>query len=560
MSTRNKLIIWASIFIVALIAGLYLSGLFFSIMRDTGGPSSFLSYFYLMENYGHERNYKLAGVAGFGLSLCSWLTLGFVLFLKDGIAGKSKNLYGDAKFASQRDLEKAGFYETKTTSILVGKKGKNYLMFSGQQFPILAAPTRSGKGVGIVIPNLLAYQDSVVVLDIKQENYELTSGFREKHGQEVFVFNPFAENEKSHRWNPLSYVSEAASQRVSDLMSIAAMLYPAGDDPKNAFWLNQAQGMFIAFALFLFDRNKDLEVKNMPTSPPTIGKLFKLSSGDGTEFADYLKMLSEKPFLSPQAIQAFSGLRSQSKDTFSNILATFKAPLTPWLNPVTDAATSDNDFLLTDVRKKRMTIYVAIAPNKLGEAQLILNLFFSQLINLNTKELPQNNPELKYQCLLLMDEFTSMGKVDVIAKSVSYIAGYNIRLFPIIQSLAQLDSVYGKDVSRTLVTNHALQILYTPREQQDANDYSEMLGYTSVKKTSHSKAKGGGSESESEERRALMLPQELKAMSNDKEIFLFEGIERPVMCDKIKYYQDPVFKERLIAKTEVPVLDLTGFI
>ena len=82
-----------------------------------------------------------------------------------------------------------------------------------------------------------------------------------------------------------------------------------------------------------------------------------------------------------------------------------------------------------------------------------------------------------------MDEFTSIGAVDIIAKSVSYIAGYNIRLFPIIQSLAQLDSVYGKEVSRTMVTNHALQILYTPREQQDAVDYSEMLGYTSVKKS-----------------------------------------------------------------------------
>ncbi|MCO6855627.1 type IV secretory system conjugative DNA transfer family protein, partial [Pseudomonas aeruginosa] len=136
----------------------------------------------------------------------------------------------------------------------------------------------------------------------------------------------------------------------------------------------------------------------------------------------------------------------------------------PWINPVLDKATSSNDFLLTDVRKKKMTIYIGIQPNKLAESRLIINLFFSQLINLNTKELPKSNPDLKYQCLLLMDEFTSIGKVEIIASAVSYMAGYNIRLLPIIQSMSQLDATYGREVSRTIITNHALQILYAPRE------------------------------------------------------------------------------------------------
>jgi type IV secretory pathway TraG/TraD family ATPase VirD4 len=114
---------------------------------------------------------------------------------------------------------------------------------------------------------------------------------------------------------------------------------------------------------------------------------------------------------------------------------------------VLDKATSSNDFLLTDVRKKKMTIYIGIQPNKLAESRLIINLFFSQLINLNTKELPKSNPDLKYQCLLLMDEFTSIGKVEIIASAVSYMAGYNIRLLPIIQSMSQLDATYGREVS-----------------------------------------------------------------------------------------------------------------
>ena len=159
-----------------------------------------------------------------------------------------------------------------------------------------------------------------------------------------------------------------------------------------------------------------------------------------------------------------------TRETFASIMGTFKEPLNAFINPVLDAATSANDFLLTDVRKRKMTIYIGIQPNKLAEARLIVNLFFSQLINQNTRELPQNNDELRHQCLLLMDEFTSIGKVEIISTAIAYMAGYNIRLLPIIQSMAQLDAVYGKDVSRTMITNHALQIVYAPREQQDATD------------------------------------------------------------------------------------------
>src|SRR3546814_6083264 len=111
-------------------------------------------------------------------------------------------------------------------------------------------------------------------------------------------------------------------------------------------------------------------------------------------------------------------------------------------------------------------------------------------------------------------------------------------------SMAQLDATYGKDGARSIITNHARQISYAPREQQDANDYSEMLGYTTVRKQNLTRGRDI-SRNESEERRALMLPQELKAMGFDKEVFLYEGIPHPVMCEKIKYYQDRYFTKRL---------------
>jgi len=552
---------WAAgLLLVALVGGVFFSGWLVALLLKVEVPLSWNTYYQYVsaldqpQVHAYAGRIKAAGYIGFGLPVMLWMVVFYF------IARTHKpSMHGDARFAHGGDLRKAGMFKETPNGILVGKYKGDLVRLGGQQFVILAAPTRSGKGVGVVIPNLLDYQESMVVLDIKQENYELTSGWRASQGHEIYLFNPFAEDRRSHRWNPLSYVSKDPSFRVSDLMSIAAMLYPDGADDQK-FWVSQARNAFMAFTLYLCEKWEHDEQKGLPLvlrDKPTLGAVYRLSSGDGTDLRQLYQWMSQQPFLSGNAQTAFANLLSQANETFSSILGTFKEPLNAWINPVLDAATGDDDFLLTDVRKKRMTVYIGIQPNKLAESRLIVNLFFSQLINQNTKELPQNNKALKHQCLLLMDEFTSIGKVDIISSAVSYMAGYNIRLLPIIQSVAQLDATYGREVARTLITNHALQIVYAPREQQDANDYSEMLGYTTVRKENITRGKGGDrSRSESEERRALMLPQELKAMGNEKEVFLYEGIPHPVMCEKIRYYKDSYFTARLLPKVEVAVLKI----
>ncbi|WP_460759799.1 type IV secretory system conjugative DNA transfer family protein [Lysobacter fragariae] len=545
--------------LVAVCVGIWLSGyLTLLLLKLNTGLLGWDTYFRyvraldLPQVAPHVGRIKAGGALGFGLPVLAWLGVLVLMFRSKAVA-----LHGDARFAHGGDLARQGLLKSSPDGIVVGRYNGKLVRLSGQQFVILAAPTRSGKGVGVVIPNLLEYQESVVVLDIKQENFDLTSGWRASQGHDVFLFNPFAEDRRTHRWNPLSYVAPDPAFRISDLQGIAAMLYPDGSDEQK-FWVSQARNAFTAFALYLFE-NFDRQQRAGFPSPqfPTLGNLYRLSSGDGSDLKTYLRGLADRDFLSAHARTAFANLLSQADETFASILGTFKEPLNPWLNPVLDAATSGNDFLLTDVRRKRMTIYIGIQPNKLAESRLIVNLFFSQLINVNTRELPQNNPALKHQCLLLMDEFTAIGKVDILAKAVSYMAGYNLRLLPIIQSMAQLDATYGKEVSRTLITNHALQILYAPREQQDANDYSEMLGYTTLRKRNRSQShgqQGSVSFSESEERRALMLPQELKAMGADKEVFLYEGLAHPVLCEKIRYYQDRHFTSKLLPKVEVQKL------
>ena len=561
--TGFRIAILAVLIGAACVAGSYLSGLVLFFRLDVPlaklGIFDFVRYWMRFAEAPSYRSTVLSsGVAGFSLPFLTLLALVLKLLLT-----RKPNLYGEARFANTADLRAKNMLKPEETALVVGQKDGKYLYFNGQQFAILAAPTRSGKGVGIVIPNLLSYQHSIVVLDIKQENFDLTSGFRAKYGQEVFLFNPFAEDRRTHRWNPLFYVSSDPNFRISDVQSIAAMLYPASDLHKDPFWANQAQNAFVAFALYAFEQaaymSEHFEVPEAELAP-TMGGLYRLASGrPGQEFKSYLVDLAAWPHLSQSARTAFGTLLGQANETFASIMGTLKEPMNPWLNPVVDAATSGNDFDLRDVRRKRMTVYVAIQPNKLAESRLILNLFFSQLINQNTKELPQSDPRLKYQCLLLLDEFTSIGRMDIISTAVSFMAGYNMRLLPIVQSFSQLEATYGRDNARTIMTNHALRIIFAPREQQDANEYSDMLGYTSVRKDSVSRSRARESSytrSESEERRALMLPQELKAMGDEKQILIVEGMAHPVMSEKIRYYKDPAFQQRLLPRVEVPVLSL----
>ncbi|KWF15176.1 type IV secretion system protein VirD4 [Burkholderia cenocepacia] len=450
-------------------------------------------------------------------------------------------------------------------TLVVGRWRGRYLRFAGQQFVLLAAPARSGKGVGIVIPNLLSYSDSVVVLDIKQENFRLTAGFRRAHGQAVYLFNPFAEDGRTHRYNPLSVIADGMF-RVGDILAIGYVLYPAGGH--DEFWKDQARNLLLGLVLLLWDLREARRAgaSGVPDYPITMGEVLRQSSGNGLPVKTYLNrmLIQHRQYLSRACIDALNRFLTNDDKVLASILATFNAPLTIWANPIVDAATSANDFDLRDVRRRKMSVYLGVTPDHLSEAAILMNLMFSQLVNLNTKELAEDNPALKYQCLLLLDEMTAIGKIQIIARAVAYMAGYNLRLLSIVQSDSQLESVYGRADARTIVTNHAMQILFAPREQKDANAYSEMLGTRTERSRTTSRsngmfgARGGATESFSDQRRALMLPQEIKELDRDKEIILLENT-KPILADRICYWRDRAFTSRVMDAPAVPALDLVRF-
>jgi type IV secretion system protein VirD4 len=541
-------------------AAVYLAGVLFLVLNKADPRQAhFASIVHYWDLYADDVRLRRKLLAAMGLSGVGLLVL--VPGVLVAAARPGRALHGDARFANAVEINHAGLTNGDgQPGILIGRHRGRFLSLPGQLSVMLSAPTRSGKGVGVVIPNLLNWPDSVVVLDIKGENYNITAGYRAAHGQDVYAFSPFDEDARSHRWNPLTAVRSSPLHRVGDLLTVGQVFFPndGGGMSPEAFFNDQARNLFLGLGLLLLET---------PQLPRTIGEMLRQSSGKGRSLKDHLNGLitqrrDEGNPLSDECVDALQRLLTNSENTLASVVATFNAPLTVFADAVVDAATSADDFRLEDVRRGRMSIYVRIPPNRLANARPLLNLFFSQLVSLNTQHLPEHDPSLKVQCLLLNDEFTAMGRVGVITNAAAFLAGYNLRLLTVVQAMSQLDAVYGDKEARTFATNHGLQILYAPREQRDADEYSAMLGHFTERATSRGRSRSFGahghstvSRNESEQRRALLLPQEFKELGSERLVVIFENC-KPILGEKIRYYRDKAFMSRLLPAPAVPRMNM----
>jgi type IV secretion system protein VirD4 len=542
-------------------AAVYLAGVVFLLLnRADPRQAYFGSIAHYWTLYADDARLRKKLQLSIGLS-----GAGLLLVVPAGLIAAARSrrpLHGDARFATPSEVKLAGLYggAAQQPAILIGRHRGRFLALPGQLSVMLSAPTRSGKGVGVVIPNLLNWPDSVVVLDIKGENYDITAGYRAAHGHGVYAFSPFDEAARSHRWNPLSAVRLSPLHRVGDLLTIGQSFFPndGSGTSSEAFFNDQARNLFLGLGLVLLET---------PALPRTIGEMLRQSSGRGRTLKDHLTTLMARrredgePF-SDECGDALQRLLSNSENTLSSVVATFNAPLTIFADAVVDAATSADDFQLADVRRCRMSIYVRVPPNRLANARPLLNLFFSQLVSLNTQHLPEQDASLKVQCLLINDEFTALGRVGVITSAAAFLAGYNLRLLTVVQAMSQLDAVYGDKEARTFATNHGLQILYAPREQRDADEYSAMLGHFTERATSRGRTRSLGghghssiSRNDSDQRRALLLPQEFKELGSDRLVVIFENC-KPILGEKIRYHRDKAFRPRLLRPPPVPRMNM----
>lgn len=504
------------------------------------------------------QGFILEPILAFLMTTIFLVFVGFALHIGAKQAKKQREIFGKAEWSGEAEIRKNGLRDTK--GIIVGKDNKGkFLIFGGQQFASVGAPTRSGKGVGIVIPNLLTWENSLIVLDVKQECFSITSKYREQGlGQKVFLFDPFSFN--THRYNPLEYLDFSAPDIELQIQGLANSLYPAGKGGKD-FFILQAQAVFVSCVYLMGKLNQIDLLGSSFTLTSLAGALqgIKVQMWDSEKerfvvntypLQETVETAKRMGLLSDTIYAKFLSFFDQmeAKDQFTGVKASFETPLKVFQDPLFEMATSTNDFDFRDLRKEKMTIYIGITPENISTARPILNLMFSQLIYENIRQgLPDTNPDLKHGILMLMDEFTSIGFMEQYQVAIAYMAGYNIRSLIIYQNQTQLAENpplgYGDKGSQTLLENHSCNIIYRPKNPKTAEEISKRIGNITIINKNKSHSKGGTSISDNTTQKALVLPQEIMDLKDDEEIIFCNSAK--IKCQKAFFYNDPFFIDRL---------------
>jgi type IV secretion system protein VirD4 len=486
------------------------------------------------------------------------LSGGIALLLAGGLAAalfapRTQPVFGDARFARIRELRGMGLLAG--TGLLLGRVtglSPGYLRHDGPLHLLLTAPTRSGKGVGVVTPNLLSWAGSAVVLDIKDENFLATSGFRTAHNQRVVRFAPADPDGRTARYNPLDTVRRDTRHRIADLQAIGHLL--AHDTSgEAAMWAQEARSLFVGLCLYILDT---------PGLPLTFGQVSRILQTN-EPFGDAISgMLAERSSsLDPACVNMLGSFAGKAAKEQSGVRSTLTGALELWNDPLIDAATSVSDFDLATLRRMATTIYVSISLDQLVRCAFLLNIVFQQLVGVMTRTLPGSDEPLSV--LVLVDEFASLGRMDLLVDKMPFLAGFNVRLALIVQGLAQLDRLYGAAGRELILQNAGLQLFFASNDDQTSSYVSQRLGtYTDAQATRSRSMPlfGGGhgsiTKGQSLHARPLISIDQIRRLDRATEILFVEGA-RPVRARKIVYYRDRAFLSRRlppVAVEAVPVV------
>ena len=369
-------------------------------------------------------------------------------------------------FFNKRSSAHATARLTAPAGIILAKAAGKYLINNEPVHVLVAAPTRAGKGVDVVIPNLLAWPGSVVVLDIKKENYGITAGYRSQHSP-VFLWAPM--DQHSHKYNPLDLISPDPDQRVTDLQKLATILIPHSGRGET-MWVEEARQLFIGLTLL---------VLGDPQAPHTIGHVYHTLMSENDLAAVITASLDQQVWtIDPLCRRLLANFKNKASKERSGVKSNLTAALSLWANPNIDAATSASDFDLRDFRRNPTAVYVGVGQDQLLTLAPLLNLFFQQAVAELSKALPGKDEP--YQVLFLVDEFAMLGAMPTLATGLALLAGYNIRILLIIQGLGQLEEIYNKTGSEGILQNCALQMYFASNDDTTTQYISNRLGNKTI--------------------------------------------------------------------------------
>ena len=517
-------------------------------------PWSIFPWWFSFEAYAPRIFDEAGAIAAGG----GFLGCGTAIFGSVWRARQSSNVstYGSARWATHKDIAKAGLIGA--SGVALGRVGSQYLRHDGPEHVMAFAPTRSGKGVGLVVPTLLSWTGSAIVHDIKGENWQLTAGWRARFSH-CLLFNPT--DNRSARYNPLLEVRRGTHE-VRDVQNIADILVdPEGALERRNHWEKTSHSLLVGAILHVLYAEEE----------KTLARVATFLSDPQRPFAATLRRMmttnhlgtTEAPAVHPVIASAARELLNKSENERSGVLSTAMSFLGLYRDPTVAAVTAASDWRISDLVEAPhpVSLYLVVPPSDISRTKPLVRLVLNQIGRRLTEELHGSAGESgatrgRHRLLMMLDEFPALGRLDFFETSLAFLAGYGVRAFLIAQSLNQIEKAYGEH--NAILDNCHVRIAFASNDERTAKRISDALGTATEQRAMRNYAGHRLAPwlahvmvSRQETARALLTPGEVMQLAPTDELVLVSG-QPPIRAKKLRYYEDRAFTARVLP---APLLD-----
>ncbi|MEI9850159.1 MAG: conjugal transfer protein TraG [Sphingomonas sp.] len=517
-------------------------------------PWAIFPWWYHYDAYAPEifdRAGALAGASGFA-------GCGAAVFGSLWRARQSRHVttYGSARWATRREVERAGLFGD--AGVFLGQLDGRYLRHDGPEHVMAFAPTRSGKGVGLVVPTLLSWTGSAVVHDIKGENWTLTAGWRSRFSH-CLLFNPT--DARSARYNPLLEVRRGVEE-VRDVQNIADILVdPEGALERRNHWEKTSHSLLVGAILHILYTEED----------KTLARVATFLSDPQRSFVSTLQRMmttnhlgtDEAPLVHPVVASAAREVLNKSENERSGVLSTAMSFLGLYRDPTVAEVTSRCDWRIVDLvdAERPVSLYLVIPPSDISRTKPLVRLVLNQIGRRLTERLEgEDGKARRHRLLMMLDEFPALGRLDFFETALAFMAGYGVRAFLIAQSLNQISKAYGDN--NAILDNCHVRVAFATNDERTAKRISDALGTATEQRAMRNYAGHRLAPwlahvmvSRQETARPLLTPGEVMQLPPSDELVLVSGIA-PIRAAKLRHYEDRNFVARL---TPAPLLTVGAY-
>ena len=508
-------------------------------------PPAFFWWWYLYDAYAPDI-FVMGGLIAASGGIAS-IAVAIAMSVWRAREARKVETYGSARWASRDEVRAARLLDAD--GVVLGKSGRDYLRHDGPEHVLCFAPTRSGKGVGLVVPTLLTWPGSAIVHDIKGENWQLTAGFRARHGR-VLLFDPT--NPKSAAYNPLLEVRRGAWE-VRDVQNIADILVdPEGSLEKRNHWEKTSHALLVGAILHVLYAEQD----------KTLAGVAAFLSDPRRTIAVTLEAMMKTAHLGeagphPVIASAARELLNKSENEMSGVLSTAMSFLGLYRDPVVAEVTRRCDWRISELvtGPQPTTLYLVVPPSDINRTKPLIRLLLNQVGRRLTEDI--NGRTDRHRLLLMLDEFPALGRLDFFESALAFMAGYGLKSFLIAQSLNQIEKAYGPNNS--ILDNCHVRVSFATNDERTAKRVSDALGTVTEMRAMKNYAGhrlspwlGHLMVSRSETARPLLTPGEVMQLPPTDEIVMVAGTP-PIRASKARYFED----RRLLARVMLPPVPQT---